>query len=367
MLKTTVLPSGHTDALLCCVVHEVKKLVLSGGEDASICFTDPSSKQPISKFTQKEGDVVASIVCSPADEHTVFASAGQHVLHLDLRRSLGEESVIDTFRINQEEINNLSIDTNGHWIAAADDSGEVQVISVGNGSGSAQSPSTTRTYKTLRRGHSNICSSVSFRPNRSTELVTGGLDCRMVRWDFTKLCQLHVWDMSGDTLTSNGQIFNPPMVNGVATPTMSELPYSRLVAAARGDGCIALYDGDTRPSATAGGRSRHAINSRSSRKATATSGREVDTGIRWLSGPDQGGHRAAANSVCFTPDSGGKSLYSVGNDKKICLWSWEVSAEPVMEVKHSSKINWVCPGGGVGGIDAMIGDVRGRLVGVYRG
>ena len=45
----------------------------------------------------------------------------------------------------------------------------------------------TRVFKTCRRsGHENICSSVAFHPKRAWELVSGGLDCLLINWDFSR-------------------------------------------------------------------------------------------------------------------------------------------------------------------------------------
>jgi hypothetical protein len=59
-------------------------------------------------------------------------------------------------------------------------------------------------YKTLRRGHSNICSSVAFRPHRPWEVLSGGLDAAVVRWDFSRLRPLHTWNLSGEAAASKG-------------------------------------------------------------------------------------------------------------------------------------------------------------------
>ena len=42
-----------------------------------------------------------------------------------------------------------------------------------------------------------------------------------------------------------GRVFNPPLVHGIATlPDDTPRPFARLVAAARGDGVVGLYDAD---------------------------------------------------------------------------------------------------------------------------
>lgn len=364
------IPNAHTDSVLCCTIHMPRKLLLSGGEDACLCFADLSSNKHLGRLTTSEGEAITSVVCSPADEHTAFASAGRAAFRLDLRKGLDETSVVETIKVNQDEINGLAIDASGCWLAAADDNCEVQVVAVG---GPATSASGRPLYKTLRRGHGNLASSVTFRPSRPTEVVSGGLDCRVVRWDFQKLRQLHTWDMNNETMVSNGQICNPPMVHCVTAPdAAAEAPYNRLIAAARGDGCVVLYDGDFRPPAQVSGKGKQAARSGKSDASSSKGGdsgrgdeEKPDTGLRWAAGGEQGGHTAAVNCVCFLPGTSGKALVSAGNDGKLCLWNWEAGVEPTAVLKHRAKINWVCCAAEqVLGMDAVLADVKGRIVAV---
>lgn len=153
----------HTDAVVCCIVDEDRKLLLSGGEDGLLCFSDLTAMRSVGRLHQHEGDAVTSICCTPSGG--AFAAAGSSVLCLDLRRGLGEEAVRDTYRINQEEVNSVAVNSDGTWLAAGDDSGEVQVIDVSS-AGEARAAGGRPSYKTLRRGHTNICSAVAFRSHK---------------------------------------------------------------------------------------------------------------------------------------------------------------------------------------------------------
>ena len=75
------------------------------------------------------------------------------------------------------------------WLAAADDSGEVQVASLD----AWDAPRAA--HRTLRRGHTNLASCVRLRPGRETEVVSAGADCRLVHWDAARLGQLGVHDL----------------------------------------------------------------------------------------------------------------------------------------------------------------------------
>ena len=367
-MKSEIIPSQHTNSVLCCTLqpHGSQRLLLSGDEDGCICFTDLKERICLGRLRPSEGDAIPSVCCSPIEEHTTFAAVGSSIVRLDLRKSLGEDAVLATYTVNTDEVNSIAVDSTGTWLAAGDDSGEVQVISLN------QSNSTTPnrpTFKTLRRGHTNICSAVTFRPSRPSELLSGGLDCRMVRWDFTRLRQLTSFDMNlGEMAASNGQFCNPPMINALATCSESGIEFPSLVAAARGDGCVALYNADHRPAApAASSKGKKGASSAAATSSSDSSKEDKPSGaLCWAAGTHQGGHTAAVNCIAFVDGTLGKKLFSVGNDRRFCIWDWQKQVKPVAELRHRAKINWVCSTGEASGsgISAVIGDVSGRLIGI---
>ena len=72
-----------------------------------------------------------------------------------------------------EEVNHGAVAPRGDLLAAADDSGQVAVVSLGSHA----------LVKTLKRQHTNIASAVAWRPNRAGELLSAGLDSRVIAWD----------------------------------------------------------------------------------------------------------------------------------------------------------------------------------------
>jgi WD40 repeat protein len=211
----------------CCIV-----------QDGMICLTDLSTLKPAGKLRQTLGDAVPSLCWHPGAgaQLNLFAAAGSAVAEFDLRRGMDASAAVRSFAVNQEEVNSVAVSAaNGGWLAAGDDGGEVQVISLqdtqrarqdaqqaqqddkgqqaaggsallpgGSAAGSLREPSRPLSYKTLRRGHSNICSAVAFRPHRPWELLSGGLDCTVVKWDFSRLRTLHGWSLSGEAAASGG-------------------------------------------------------------------------------------------------------------------------------------------------------------------
>lgn len=158
------------------------------------------------------------------------------------------------------------------------------------------------------------------------------------------------------------------MVHAMAVPEPSnaDAPHCSLVAVARGDCRVALYDicpprlkqseRDTETSCSDQRKAGYIKNQ------AGTSG---GTRLSWMS-PLQDGHTAAVNTTAFVPGSAGKLILSGGNDAKLCLWDWQHGGgAPKAELQHREKINWVCTDVGASGTDAaFFADVRGQIFAV---
>lgn len=79
----------------------------------------------------------------------------------------------------------MAVNAKGTLLAAADDSGQTAVIDIAAGT----------LVRTLKKGHQNIASSVSFREHNPWEVVTGGLDSCIIRWDFSSGRPLRRWTL----------------------------------------------------------------------------------------------------------------------------------------------------------------------------
>lgn len=179
--------------------------------------------------------------------------------------------------------------------------------------------------------------------------------------------------------TPAGQVFNPPMAHSVVVPDTEDRALCRLMAVARGDGYISIYDIDHQPmlaqgsdcsggsgggaaggggkkaakskrksgSSKSGGGSgtaaeaavaAHADSARSSRAGTAATlvAEAAATEDPWrmphvpgrvcLLGREHGGHTAAVNSLAFLAGSDWRRLLSGGNDGRLLLWDWQAAA-----------------------------------------
>lgn len=265
-----------------------------------------------------EDSEAASVCVHPKEPNRLYVSLGARVCEVDERKLNSENenaqasewlSVVST---SDEEVNQVVVHPSGEFLASADDSGCVRVVRLKD----------KTTFKHLRRGHSNICSCVAFRPRQPWEVFSGGLDCLLLLWDFNRGKQRLACRAEVAAGASESQLFNPPFVHALAVPTRREL--ANHVAAARGDGKVAVYD----------------IAKAKVNRTVCLSGE----------GASSGGHTASIGHICFTNFNGEKHLLSGGNDGKVVLWNWMQSfADPepdpnesVLEWshKHGQKINW---------------------------
>ena len=116
---------------------------------------------------------------------------------------------VHTYNYNEEEINQIVLNEKESHLAACDDAGHVRVISTHD----------RRLYKTLRK-HTNICSTVTFRPKRPWDLISGGLDSMLLQWDFSKAknyCNINMEEIGAqEENTQDSYLVNPPFIHSLS-------------------------------------------------------------------------------------------------------------------------------------------------------
>lgn len=158
---------GHSSSILCVGASPGPEGVLaSGSEGGEVAVWSPEGAV-IGRLTLPGGEDVTALVFSPAAAPgLMYVSHGDVVSALDPRKLKG---VVEEFQgAGEEEINALALNDAGSALAVADDSGAVRVLELPGG----------KVCRTLRR-HTNICSSVAFRPHRPNNLVSAGLDMQV--------------------------------------------------------------------------------------------------------------------------------------------------------------------------------------------
>lgn len=312
------LTGGHTESVLCVDVQSQTGHVVSGGEGGELCVWSKDG-QLTGRFSRPETDCT-SVVFSKQSPNLIYAAFGEEVLILDWQRL---QEPVFIFKSNQDEVNQISLDANENYLAACDDSGEIKMFAVHN----------RKEFKTLRHKHTNICSTVVFRPGRQWELVSGGLDCRLVHWDFSKPKCLNQFNMQEFHATPGDSPYfiNPPFVHHLAVS-----PNGSTLGCALENGQIAILNGNQKNL-----QPRHALF----------------------------GHSQGVSQVHFLAD---EVLISAGNDCSIIQWDLTKSAlyHPVpvymngdgaasgpeeekslaltalckaRTLTHAHKINWMAP------------------------
>eukprot|EP00850_Spirogloea_muscicola_P014558 SM000105S13903 [mRNA] locus=s105:478189:480720:+ [translate_table: standard] len=264
------------------------------------------------------------------------------------------------FAFNCEEINQVAISNKGTFLAAADDSGEVKVVDLAEG----------KLRKALQAAHSNQCAIPPKEAMGGKFLLGSKLyltSCCLPASEVVRSCE------------GLGAMCNPPLVHSVAVP-LAEVPgrAGKLLAVARGDACVALYDLDfeARRTPTSSGRvrgagqaERHETSETSgSSLAGAESRDELRNGRLCLLGPKNGGHKAAVShggtsfQALFLTTfyfvwvgnrhfanfcSGARHIISGGEDARIKLWRVDeveyltAGRKPSISIDHTSKVNWL--------------------------
>ena len=169
-----------------------------------------------------EGDV-SSICQSPIHDHLLALSVSSSISCYDLRNL---SSPFQIFSHNVEEINQIRFHTCQPYMCACDDAGEIKVISTKE----------WKVLETLTGCHSNLCTCVSFLPLKPWEIVSGSMDCKLVRWNWSKATPL-VEVMVHENMPSGSTLVNPPMVYSLDTWADIEC-----VACGLGNGVVAVYD-----------------------------------------------------------------------------------------------------------------------------
>lgn len=198
-----------SEVLCVCVSREQN--VLTGHESAlKVWSWDKSLKATSSKEIMNlalEGNVTC--ICQFPNDTAFAVSMDQSILlyrYALVDNVITSLSLKDQLCFNEEEINQIDIHPKGLYICSCDDNGEVKVIDV-NG---------RKLMRTLSRFHDTICATVKFSIKKPCELVSGGLDCTIGRWDFNRGRLLaHVSTKEEDSSDMLAPMINPPMVHSL--------------------------------------------------------------------------------------------------------------------------------------------------------
>ncbi|KAM5334754.1 WD repeat-containing protein 53 isoform 1-T5 [Glossophaga mutica] len=266
---------GHSSPILC-LNASPEGLVASGAEGGDLMAWSEDGT-PLGHTFFQGADDVTSVLFSPSCPTKLYASHGETISILDVRSLKGS---LDHFHVNEEEINCLSLNETENLLASADDSGAIKILDLEN----------KKVSRSLKR-HSNICSSVAFRPQRPQSLVSCGLDMQVMLWNLQKARPLWITNLQEDETEemkspqSPSQLLNPALAHSVSVASCGNI-FS-----------CGAEDGKVRIFRVMGVKC------------------EQELGFK--------GHTLGVSQVCFLPES--YLLLTGGNDGKIMLW--DVSSE----------------------------------------
>ncbi|KAI7848994.1 WD40-repeat-containing domain protein [Circinella umbellata] len=212
MEKIPLTPSaqlnGHKAPVLCAKYAEESSLgsnILASGSEDQTCRLWDLRQSRVVKGIQKLEDAVSCIAFGHQFE--LYLSVGTKVYTYDLRNDgMIIDEPIQQYEFSQDEINSIDIHPNGKYLATGDDEGEIKVIDLER----------HKLYKKLVKKHSNISMAVRFRQKKPWEVWSGGLDCRLFQWDFSRGTPLNGYDTNANE-PSSAQMFNPPFVYSIDT------------------------------------------------------------------------------------------------------------------------------------------------------
>ncbi|XP_040858900.1 WD repeat-containing protein 53 isoform X1 [Ochotona curzoniae] len=276
---------GHSSPILCLNASK-EGLLASGAEGGELTAWGEDGN--LLGHTQFPGaDDVTSVIFSSSCPTKLFASHGETISVLDVRAL---KACVDHFHVNEEEINCLSLNENENLLASADDSGAIKILDL----------ESKKVSRSLKR-HSNICSSVAFRPQRPLSLVSCGLDMQVMLWNLQKARPLWITNLEEDKAEeaegpqSPGQLLNPALAHSVSVASCGNV-----FSCGAEDGKVRIF------------------------KVMGIKC-EQELGFR--------GHSLGVSQVCFLPES--YLLLSGGNDGMIRLW--DVSSEIEKKQKSPTK------------------------------
>ncbi|TDH14903.1 hypothetical protein EPR50_G00025220 [Perca flavescens] len=207
---------GHSTSILCVGASSGPEGLLASGSEGGEFTVWSQEGTIIGRLTLPGEEDSTSVVFSPAVPGQLYVSHGDTVSVLDPRNLKGP---VEEFQgAGEEEINALALNEIGSALAVADDSGAVRVLELPGG----------KVCRTLRR-HTNICSSVAFRPHRPNNLVSAGLDMQVMLWGLQKTRPLWTLNLQeaaeeeDDHQQRPGQLFNPPLVHCVSVASCGNI------------------------------------------------------------------------------------------------------------------------------------------------
>ena len=427
-------PETVRKGTLCVDRARQSSLVLAGTECGHVFITDlrlstvlrtKSSTEEDDKDRQLEenkeerkqqkwrfkGDEIGACLFDAKDPERYVYFARNAVLELHDRRKTTNSSSDDEqqqakskiiSRTFSDDISALALDPKYQRMAIADDSGDVNVVSLVMKEDGGEEFPLIQTFKNAHGDASSGCATaVSFRAHKPDEVISAGYDCTVKKWEINrKSKEVNAWKIkeiqsarTGNEafVESTSTAFNPPFINSMKcweedsfgsrnssstissnSSTNNNGSMKRLCVVARGDGIVSVLDLDGKKNGTKSSSSSKKNTSSGKKKSGSATPLQnfsaIHLGEAMKEDGSRFGHTHACSYAHFLPGHEGSKIISGGLDGKIVIWDWtlerEESANKVLEtggiletIEHGLKVSAIATGNFVDDSVVVIADV----------
>ena len=141
------------------------KLLAAGFENGSI-YLSPRDDLPSPIVLSPSSESCSALAFSSYDSNVLYSSYGGNIVSWDVRKY---QTPLNVWKVCEDEVNCIDFNVSDNLFAIADDLGHVSLVSATSG-----------TVSRIFKDHDNICSAALFRPSWQNQLISAGLDCRLV-------------------------------------------------------------------------------------------------------------------------------------------------------------------------------------------
>jgi len=397
---------GHifiTDLRLSTVSRKSKDVTqLKEGQEVGEIQHKQQAQQQKWRF---KGEEIGACLFDGKDPERYIYFARNAVLDMHDRRKTSSSSNDDAddkqrkskilSRTFSDDVSALALDSKCQRMAVADDSGDINVVSLAIKEDGGEEFPLVQTFKNAHGDASSGCATaVSFRAHKPEEVISAGYDCTVKKWEINrKNKEVNAWKIKevpsarkGNEafVESTSTAFNPPFINSMkcweeegeenasvsstSNNTKSNIGgMKRLCVVARGDGIVSVLDLDGKKSGTT---SKKTSGKKKTGGATGPLRNfpAIHLGEAMNDDGSRFGHTHACSYAQFLPGYEGSKIISGGLDGKIVIWDWtlerEESANKVLEtggvqeiIDHGLKVSAIATGDFVDDSVVVIADV----------
>lgn len=276
---------------VCCLCDD--RVVSATGSRLNI-WTAENHKSLLGTVDLPSAGEISCVRQSTIDNDLLAVSVSSSIMLYDLRNLKEPKGILQE---NTAEINDIGFHHTLRYVYACDDAGKIVVYSIND-----QKPS-----KTLS-GHANLCTCAKFLPHEPWDLISGGMDCRIIRWNWIhSRAVAESSALDSEHNSSQNMFVNPPMVY-----CMDIWEDLKCIACGLGNGIIAVYD-------------------------------VKEKSMEFKCSSVLHSTMVVCICCCKMPDDHEYCLVSGGNNGVIVVSGFtSKELRRIRVIEHGSKINWIC-------------------------